>query len=221
MKEERQTHESFAQLSFHRIQCGGGKSLYGSSLKHGQIIRMTVYESEAIRDLHETRYHAGKAIIEIDMSPHQFAQAITTLNMGRGTPVTLVRRENKPIKECPHEDERELFTKEFQKNVDNVNSAAKKLVEEAQEILNQKTIKVSDRKRLLALLGNIQREIGSNMGFTNSMFQESMDKAVAAGKHEIESFWRGMVEQMGVQSLADKAVPPQLFDASEEEFGNT
>lgn len=177
---------------------------------------MTVYESEAIRDLHHTLYHAGRAILEFDMSPQQFAEAITTLNMGRGTPVTLARINNKAVAECPHEDERELFTKEFQNQVDEITESARKLIEEAQSILNQKTIKVADRKRLLNLLGNIQRNLGSNMGFTNSMFQESMDKAVAAGKHEIEAFWRSVVEQMGVQSLGEKATPPQLFNAAEE-----
>lgn len=215
-KEQRQTHESFAQLSFHRIN-GSGKSLYGSPLKHNQVIRMTVSESEMIRDLHETRYHAGRVLFEVDMSPQQFSEVITTLNMGRGTPVTLNRINNKHIDECPHQNERELFANEFKNQIDEVTKTAKKLVEDAQEILSQKTIKAADRKRLSGLLYRIQTDLGSNLSFTNSMFHESMDKAVSAGKHEIESFWRSIVEGMGTQSLAEKANPPQLFNISGEE----
>lgn len=212
MEEHRETHPSYCQVSFHRIHAGGGVNLYGSSLKHSEVIRMTVYESETSRDLHETQYFAHKALFEIDMSPQQFAECITSLNMGRGTPATLVRMLGKKVEECPHESERELFTKEFKESTDEVLSAARQLISEAREILSQKgSIKVADRKKLLGLLGKISQEVGSNLPFIDQMFQEAMDKSVNAGKHEIESFWRGIVEQLGVQALAEKAERPLLL----------
>jgi hypothetical protein len=113
-------HESFGQLSFHRIHAGNGKPLYGSALKHSEIIRMTLSQSKQVRSLHETRHYPKEILFEVDLSPQQFAEVITTMNMGGGIPVTIYRMLGKQLKECPHEDERALFTKEFQENLNRV-----------------------------------------------------------------------------------------------------
>ena len=118
MDEERVIeHESFGQLSFHRIHAGAGKPLYGSALKHSEIIRMTLCKSQQVRSLHETCHYPREILFEVDLSPQQFAEVITTMNMGGGIPVTIYRMMGKTLPECPHEDERALFTKEFQQRI--------------------------------------------------------------------------------------------------------
>jgi hypothetical protein len=218
MADEHFDHESFGLLSFHRIHAGTGKALYGSALKHSEIIRMTVYRSQQTRDLHENRYYPKEVLLEVDMSPQQFAEVITTLNMGHGIPVTLYRLLGKQLEECPHNDERAVFTEEFQKKINKVTQTAQKLMERADELLSQKTpLKACERDELKNLLNLIQTELHSNMQFTSTMFQETVEKAVTSGKQEIEAFWRGIIEQLGVQKLAENINPPQLLSNENKE----
>jgi hypothetical protein len=213
-------HESFGQLSFHRIHAGTGKPLYGSALKHSEIIRMTLTKSKWVRSLHETRHYPQEILFEVDLSPQQFAEVITTMNMGGGIPVTIYRMMGKQLAECPHADERALFTKEFQQRINKVTGSAQKLMEKVQGLFAQKTpLKASEKSELLSLLSAIQIELQSNMKFAGDMFQETMEKTVSAGKQEIESFWRGVVEHLGVTKLAQNARPPELLeDVSNEKI---
>ncbi len=209
-------HESFGLLSFHRIHAGNGKPLYGSALKHSEIIRMTLYKSKQVRNLHENRYYPKEVLFEVDLSPQQFAEVITTLNMGHGIPVTIYRMLGKQLKDCPYEDEREIFTKEFQQRIDKVTKTAQSLMEKANALLSQKNpLKAAEKEELKNLLYRIDQELKSNMQFTSTMFQETVEKTVSSGKQEIEAFWRGIVESLGVQKLAEKVTPPRLLEKEE------
>ena len=87
---EKVKHSSFANLYIGRSQCGGQTALFGSSIKHSDIITLRISPAYMDRDLSCDRYFAEPLpYIEINMSQAQFAQAITSLNMGDGVPVTL------------------------------------------------------------------------------------------------------------------------------------
>lgn len=173
---------------------------------------MTVYRSESIRSQKETCYYAKEPLIEVDMSVHQFAQVITTLNVGHGIPVTLNRLGKEGVEECPEVNERELFTEEFEEDIKQTVKAVNTLAKRADEILSNKAIKVSERSELRKIISSIQRDINSNMPSANKMFQESMDRSVTASKLEIESFWCNMVTQLGVKELGEKYTPPKLTE---------
>lgn len=209
MKKERteETHPSYAQLLFHRIE-GGEQTLYGSKLRHNRVIRMTLARSKCVRDLNETSYYAKEPIVEVDMSEHQFAELITTLNIGSGVPVTVRYMGRERVEDCPDKDERELFTEEFKEDIEGVIKEADKLMKRANEILSQKSIKVSERNELRSIISGIQREVKHNLPFVNSMFQESMDKAVTSGKLEMESYWNSVVTKLGQKALTENATPP-------------
>jgi hypothetical protein len=211
MENKYKNHPSFGQLSFHRISSGGGKSLYGSSLQHSEIIRMRLSSSESQRDLNHTSYYTKKTLFEVDMSPQQFAELVTTMNRGDGTPVTIVRTPEGDVEGCPFENEREIFSKEFRSDLDQITKNSRVMISRAKKMLSQKTIKKSEMKELIGYLESINRDLSSNLGFVETMFQEATDKAVSAGKHEIESFWQSTIEKLGVQKLAENVEAPKLL----------
>lgn len=111
---ERVKHPSFANLYIGRSQCSGKQALFGSSIKHHDIINLRISPAFMDRDLNYDRYYAENLpYIEIAMSQSQFAQAITSLNMGAGVPVTLTRLNGEYIEPCPFVDKREQFSNEF------------------------------------------------------------------------------------------------------------
>jgi len=215
MEEHKKIHPSFGQLSIHRIT-SGGRVLYGSSLRHTETIRMRLSSSEAHRSLNNTRYFPSKTLFEIEMSPQQFAQMITTMNRADGTPVTILRTQNGEVEGCPYENERETFSKEFKKDINDITSNARGLIKKAEELLNQKSVRKSDLRELLSVLRNLKTDLSSNLSFVETQFQEATDRAVSAGKHEIESFWQNTIENLGVQKLAEGMKAPILLTDSQE-----
>lgn len=86
---KRQAHPSYGMISFNRESCSPATSLFGSSIKHGNAIRMILFHAEIERGLNKDWFYAKGRIVEIEMSQSQFADAITSLNIGEGVPCTI------------------------------------------------------------------------------------------------------------------------------------
>ena len=75
---------------------------------------MTLYHADITRGLHEGNIYGNKPIAEVEMSYSQFAEAIISMNMGSGIPVTIrwTEKDGK-IPPCDFVNKREQFADEF------------------------------------------------------------------------------------------------------------
>ena len=178
------------------------------------------------RDLNYDRYYAeNNPYIEIEMSQSQFAQAITSLNMGAGVPVTLTRLNGEYIEPCPFIDKREQFSNEFRndmqrvsKQLDDVTAEVEKLVEE------KRTFSKADREKILIALRGAKQQISSNYPYMFSMFNEQMDKTVTEAKAEIESHLQARMEDVAARALmkeqqVDMLPEKEDLEITEEDTG--
>ena len=141
------------------------------------------------------------------MSPNQFAEAITTLNVGDGVPCTIRRIGKAGVADCPEETMRQVFEDEFKHSCVKASNAACGLIERAQELLGQKTIKASERKELLDVLFRLKQDLKSNLPFIETQFNEAMDDVVADAKGEVEAFFTHRVTDLGLQALQQGMAP--------------
>lgn len=84
----RTTHPSYGTLLFSR-RTGAKEALFGSSIQHRDTICMTLHHASIERGLNRDWIHGDKVIAEVEMSYSQFAEAITSMNIGTGVPVTV------------------------------------------------------------------------------------------------------------------------------------
>lgn len=222
-EEVRQQHESFGMIGAHRIQGGDGK-LFGSSVKHFHGIRIAIKRAEKIRDLNEDRFYGKEELIEVELSPAQFAQFITSMNIGDGVPCTLRRVNGKRMEECPEVNERETFEREFKEKIAGVMGEMNKLVAEVEEIFDKKSINKGDRAIVLSKLSLLMQEIRSNMPFVQSQFNEAMEKTVREAKAEVEAFVgqrmnslaQSALENMGASALLEGTSERPAIEMSDE-----
>lgn len=116
MDNEKKVHESYGLAGFTRSTIGGsGVNLFGSSIKHSNTICFRVYHAEVERNLNQDWYYASGRlpIVEIEMSQSQFAEMITSMNIGDGFPVTIRSIDGKQMEKCPHESKRQQHANEF------------------------------------------------------------------------------------------------------------
>lgn len=87
MKEEKFRHESYGNLNIYR-STGSKRALFGSDLKQGNTINLEISLSELTRGISNDWYYPYEKLIQIEMSPVQFAEAITNMNTS-GVPCTI------------------------------------------------------------------------------------------------------------------------------------
>jgi len=203
-------HESYGMVGISRIQCSKGQPLFGSSIKHDSMIRLSVKQANVERDLHREWYHGHECIVEVDLSASQFSQFITNPNVGDGVPCTIRRVGVKRMLEPPYRGQNETFNEELQEKFDKAMNDANDLIVSAGEMLSSKgAMKVSDKRVLLAKLEALVRHINSNIPFLHKQFTRAMDKTVTSAKAEIEEFYSGTIMKLGRKAL-DKLNKPLI-----------
>ena len=201
---ERITHPSYGTLAFSR-RTGGARALFGSSIEHRDIIAMTLYHANITRDLHNDHIYGNDIIAEVEMSYSQFAEAITSMNMGTGVPVTICRTEKDGrIPPCDFVSKREQFVNEFKEKRKKATEDSQQIIKDISELFSQKkTLTKADKDAILNKLHHLNMDIGCNMDFIADQFNEQMDKTVMEAKGEIEAFMQNKVNTIATAALVE------------------
>jgi hypothetical protein len=199
-------HPSFGMLTFGSVH-GNGSPLFGSSILHRNTIRMTISKAEYNRNTGTDWVFERGLLIEAEMSPTQFADAITGLGSSTGTPITLryITGEGK-IEPPEYVNKREQFENEFGK-----------MTEDIVTRLNDLDTKVSERhlpKWVNQEIDVIRNWLKSNHPFLAEKFDKQMDKSVTEAKGEVEAYVSNMVRTIGIEAIRRQA--PQLPEASRD-----
>ena len=211
---DRIKHPSFANLYIGRSQCSGQQALFGSSIKHHDIITLRISPAYMDRGLSYDRYYAENLpYIEIAMSQSQFAQAITSLNMGAGVPVTLRRLNDQYIEPCPFVDKREQFSNEFRDDMNELMKKIKETTKAVEDLIqNKRTFTKADKEQILSTLNAVKMQLGSNYPYMFSMFNEQVDKTVTEAKAEIESHLQARMEDVALKAMGKSQEPKMISE---------
>ena len=217
---ERIKHPSFANLYIGRSQCSGQKALFGSSIKHHDTITLKIFPAFIDRDLNMDRYFPeARPYIEIEMSQSQFAQAITSLNMGAGVPVTLRRLHDQYIEPCPFVDKREQFNSEFREDMNELTRKLTEATKHVEKLIEEKrTFNKADKDQILSALKSVTSQLASHYPYMYSMFNEQMDKTVTEAKAEIESHLQARMEDMALKVAGQEMKASEMLSDEEPDI---
>lgn len=202
MKEEIK-HESFGKLRFSRVSCTPAQRFYGSELAQSHYIQMTLEESEVHRTLTQESYFcSGKTLVQLRMSTGQFAELITSLNTGSGTPVTIELVGEKFMEKLPEiESRKEFVHNAFTERMKSFGDTIRKVQEDAKNIVKKKTLSKEDIRNLTHHLDWLTGEVERNIPFFAEQFQETMDKVVLEAKTEVENAIQHKISVLGLEEL--------------------
>lgn len=206
MKREIYRHSAFGMVSFGRVT-GGDNVLFGSSIKHNDRIRLTIKHGEQDRTLHEDRYYGRKRIVEVEMSYSQFAECITAMNVGNGVPCTIQYTEKDGRIPAIEENnsKREQFRNEFSDTISKAMEQVQMQINQIQESIDtKKSLGVKDRKEIISQLRQVKYNIGCNLDFCVSQFDEQMDKSTMEAKGEIEAFCQNKINSIAQAALVER-----------------
>jgi len=203
MTKERIEHESFAVLQISRIT-GNIENLFGSSIQHQHFIELKIHPAYISRDLNQDWiYPMNLPYITIQMSNSQFAEAITSMNMGSGTPVTLKsllgKDGYKEVKNPPQVNKRMQIDSEFEKGMQRLSTKLKGHLPKIDEIITKLPKKY--QQEIKTRIHSLFVEIESNIPFVKRQFTEQMDKTTLEAKGEIEGFFLSKITSLGIKNL--------------------
>ena len=139
---------------------------------------MYLREGEVFRELNRDLYFGGDKIIECEMSYSQFVEAITSMNMGTGVPVTIKYIKGKGhIEECLFVDKKKQYEEEFKNNLDETNKIVNDLLESMRQMFEEKkSFTKKDKEEILEKMNLLSMETNENREFIYKQFNEQMSK---------------------------------------------
>lgn len=213
-------HPSYGLIHISRISGGPGATrLFGSPLaNHYGTIRLSIGSAKWIHGLHHDRFYGGLRgeHIEIEMSAAQFADMITSLNIGSGTPCTLRYIAGVQIPNPPdHATEAEHIRDSFEDSIGKYTSKAREYRKKIEELTSKLPVKARDQIRIA--LDVIEDQLGSNVPFVVKQFQEATTRIATAAKAEVEAFVSNAIRAAGLEAIADGRLPSLLPSGDKRE----
>ena len=212
MNNEREVikHESYGVLGFARCQTTP-KSLYGSSIKHSNIIRLELKTSECERSLNKNYYFGRKRLFVVDMSMSQYAELISSMNCGDGIPVTIREINGKMIDDCPYVNETKEHYDDFKKDYKKLNAKALELIENLTErFKSSKPMGKKEKEEVLSTLLQFRYDLDENNSFRDEQFRKHMEKVTADAKAEVESFFDNKLRSIALSKIEMQGIKPPV-----------
>lgn len=196
------THESFGIAGFSRTSRGGdGCPLFGSSILHSNTIVFKVHRGLVDRHLEQDWYHADSRtpIVEIEMSQSQFAEMITSMNMGDGIPVTIRSVEGVRMEEPAYENKRMQASNDFKKRMKEFGDRIDAY--EADMLKKVEKLSKKDQEEMKKMIEQLSQEVRSNIPFYEDQFTRQMNKTVVEAKAEVEAFVNNKIMSTGIEAI--------------------
>lgn len=216
--EKEEKHESYGLINFHRRSHGPGRNLlFGSHLtSHRETIVMEVKQGVRHHGLSRDWSYGRRQLIEVEMTPIQFAQLLTSMNFGDGVPCTILRLQGKQMEKVPdtYEPEQAKILKGVKHELDEMVASLDERAEQLDAILSKKHINKGDREEIAALVTGIFTWFRSHAPFAFESFEKSADKVVAAARAQVEEFALSTLVKAGMEKLAERFGLPANFAES-------
>ena len=212
-KDKREHHPSYGLVGFHRISSAGPRRLFGSRLTtHPTTILLRIHHASVEHDLaRDWIYADGRLpIVEVELSPAQFSELLTTMNVGDGVPCTIRNcREGKSLRvdDVPQEHtvEQEKIYKSFRGELNERLETIKDRQKRLRELLDKKgKLNKAERAEIYNLSDGLFRFFWDHAPFILKSFEESAEKVASEAKASVDSFVTTAVTKLGVKSLKDR-----------------
>lgn len=202
-----ETHPAFGMIALSRTTCHPPAVLFGSSVKHGNFISITIKEAQRESSPSHDWYFGRGELIRVVISGTQLGDMLSSMNVGDGVPCTIERfnGESRPKIEEFSTVQAEA-QEQMKQQLDATFEKSRELVKKAAELVKAGLPKKAEKEELLSLLTRISHGIGGNLEYAGKCFDEKVEKMVTQAKGEVESFIASKVHSAGLEALGAKPI---------------
>ena len=178
---------------------GGRNVLFGSNIPHDTCMKLTISQAYISRSFNENHYYPTNKIIEIELSPSQYAEMITNLNHGVGVPFTITKfMEERIPNNLSLNDELETVKSEYSESVDKIMDEIRDTIYEIPDEKAMSPKKIKDLKHELA---NMLYRLTQEAPFMKERFDETLDKIFVEAKASIDDTINLTLANIGLDTI--------------------
>jgi hypothetical protein len=213
---EAEIHPSFGVAIVTRTSAAPGVPMFQSDLLHREYISLRINGASRRRDLNHDWVHPERELVEVRMSLAQWGALVSSIGIGSGVPVTLVRKEiGERIPDPP-------FEPRMKANLVEVDEAVGKLLADAHASLAALTDAIEEKRGVKAIrsaLSAHQSAVSnakSNARFTVTSLTEAAEKVVSQARADIESSILAAVTLTGGHVSIESPTIPRMAEITAE-----
>jgi len=171
------------------VKTSGDTDLYGSKIKHSHWIGIEIAVSDGGDSMDPFDRHCpefGKSLIKVDMSLLQFAEVLTSIGKGEGTPCTIRRYngEGMPRYELPDQKKTLIaYASDIEERQNTEIRQVKELLK--QKMKDGKRPTKSEMTEMINLLDHADQD-RSNLDFIATVTEEVFETAVREARQQID-----------------------------------
>ena len=196
---EIEDHPAGVTVQFSRVT--GSKEFFGSSVKSHSWIQLRVFKATLQSSFGHDQARQGRQLLEVDLSPSQFAELLTTMNYGVGVFGTLnyfngqhIEKYEAPPSEMVRTEGyiEQHLTEAFERHNENI-ARMKAVIENSK--LNKK-----DKEQMLHEL-RVDAHLESNFKFYKERLRETASKLIVQAKAEVEAHITSSISNAGLEAI--------------------
>lgn len=201
-------------VSFSRVS--GRQDLYEVIENVGSYIKLSISTARESGFYGETNTRPHETLIEVALSPVQFASAITQMNVGEGHPCTISYFDKEYIEYT--KDGVNEFESYIEKAMDAVGKTIKPSVDEERlvELIEGLRINKATRKEIMELIKPTVQHRISNRKFALQRVEEILEKRVSRAKTDIQAHAEMMLMSTGIMATNQLMAKGEKLKIEEE-----
>lgn len=202
MKTEEFNGENIGVISLSR-PTSHGTELVGSKVPNDTFISLSIKEATATRgEFSSERIRGHKEIIQVNLSPMQYAELISSIGMAAGVPCTITRRDGKRVpQEYSSVNPQSYYTNKVKEEFMKMAKDFESSFAEAKDLLhNKKTLNKGDKETIELAYNQLHRRLTDSLPFMHTLFQEEMDTVVMEASQQFKSNISASIEQIGKEA---------------------
>ena len=191
--EKTRNEDYMGMISWSKSYNASPRNLFGTEIKTDNPITLRINKAEETRNLSRNWYHSLGRIVEIEMSPVQWAEFLTSGNTS-GIPCTIRYIGGQKMSEPKGTEIFNDYNEEVEEHFDKFKEI-EDVVKSA--IDSKKPMGLKDLNSLLTKIHNAM----VNVDFVKDSFKEDMNAIVGKAKAEFNAYVENRIHEIGIEEL--------------------
>lgn len=192
-------------ISWSRVQCGGSQTMFGSEIKTNTPIRISITSASVTR--RESDFYvspSSKHYVDVELTPVQWAEFLTSGNVYGGVPCTIKEVNGKQTSPVEPFGVAEVYEVATEEKFNEFQEGAKRIEQRLQSALDSgKPMRKTEIQEILHELKCFRQNSVANVKYVKDRFKEEMSGVVAKAKAEINAYAERKLIETGVQCLIE------------------
>ena len=195
-------------ITWGRLQCGSPLPMFGSEIKTDSPVYIRISQASVTNwgGTPTDRHVHGKnpAIVEVEMTPIQWAEFLTAGHVDSGVPCTITRIHGKPTSPVEMENLAYEYGQHIDEKFNDFRDGIKRFETEIEQALESgKPMGKTQMKELLHSMRCFRENSPASIRYAHDRFREDMAKIVARAKAEVNAYAELRLGDYGVKCLMD------------------